>query len=320
MENIEKQITGDWIDLREASKDLYSLVEYLKPERNTLNRLITQVNGSIEEGIIEYKYASLMPVFMALENMKYQSLNAEEMYKQELNTKALLLIISLQRMLSQGAVPLSTSKTKAEKQILDIDVTTIVSAIKARINKNPEIKQHPAVKQILIQINRYQREYEKMRELLPKIKFEVLPSFLSNFINVFDSIFTSIRKNYSEIIAEEEEKEKDKRVTHLLPVLPMKKITPIFETQAREISRMRSVLSFAREERYKTREILVKLYNDKTKILETIDRERTAYKGLCANLPPLPIEENLRRNCYSRILMEFKKEIVILLQRIIKSY
>ncbi len=320
MENIDKRITGDWIDLREASKNFYSLVEYLKPDKNTLNKLINQINSSIEEGLIEYKYSSLMPVFMALENMKYQSLNAEEMLKQEKNTQDLLLIISLQKMLSQGIISLSASKTKSERQFVNLDVTTIVSDIKTRIKNNPEVKQHPAIKQILVQINRYQREYEKMRELLPKIKFEAIYSFLNNFVQVFDSIFASIRKNYSEIISEEEQKEKRKKISHLLPVLSIKKLTPIFENQAKEISKIRSVLSFAREERYKTREILVRLYSDKNKILETINREKEAYKVLCNNIPPLPIEETLKKTCYQRIIGEFKKEISILLQKIMRSY
>ncbi len=315
----EKRITGDWIDLREASKDFYTLLEYLKPDKELIKKQINLINQSVEEGLIEYKYSILMEIFIALENMKYQSLNAQDIYKEEIKTKSLLLIISIQKMISQGILPLSTSKKKSKQKFIDIDVNSIVSDIKHKLKNSPEIKQHPAVKQILLQINRYQREYEKMKELLPKIKLDATYSFVNNFIQVFDAIFESIRKNYSQIISEEQQKEENKKIHNLLPILFLKKLTPIYETQAKEVSRICSILAFAREERYKTREAVVALYNEKPQIMNTIERERKAYIELCNSIANIELEKKLKSNCYSRILEELKREIIVTLQKALKE-
>ena len=69
MPETEKLITGDWIEIREASKDLYSLIAYFKPSADIINNQINLILDSVEGGLVEYKRLSLMPVFIALENI-----------------------------------------------------------------------------------------------------------------------------------------------------------------------------------------------------------------------------------------------------------
>ncbi|NOY07854.1 MAG: hypothetical protein GXP33_03315 [Spirochaetes bacterium] len=310
----EKLITGDWIEIREASKDLYSLIAYFKPSAEIINKQIELIRNSVEGGIVEYKRSSLMPVFIALENMKYQSLNAEEMYIQEINSKALLYVIVLQRMLCQGTVPLSADRTKKTRAIFDVDINTIVTDIKERLNRDPSIKNHPSVKKILMQVNLYRKEHNKLKELFNQIKTDKMASYLSNFVLSFDTIFSSIRKNYSDLLTEEETKVRKGQEIRILASLPLKKLTEIYTRQAREVSRIRSVLGYARSEKYKTREILVRLYQDKENILKTIDAEETSYKNLCRH------ENNLSPDdCFKRTELEFKKELLILLARTIRD-
>ena len=47
---------------------------------------------------------------------------------------------------------------------------------------------------------------------------------------------------------------------------------------------MRSTLSFAREEKYKTRAVLVSLYRERQDILGAVDVERQRYGQLCGDL------------------------------------
>ena len=312
----EKIVTGDWIDIREASKDLYTLISYFKPTAEEINRQIKAIKGSIEGGLIEYKRLSLNPVFIALENMKYQSLNAEEMYRQELNSKALLYVLVLQKMLAQKVIPLSTEKVKEPGEALDIDINAIIQDIRERINKDPSAKNNPSVKKILMQVNLYTKERNKLKELFYQIKSDKMAAYLSNFVKVFDAIFLSIRKNYSELLREEELRETKQQEVRILEIIPLKELADIYLRQVKEVSRISSTLRYARGEKYKTREILVKLFNDRENILKTITDEENISRKLCAKtgLQGLPVND-----CLKRLEREFKKEILLLLEKTLKE-
>ncbi len=311
---VEKKVTGDWIDLREASRDIYSLLDYLKIPIPEISRQAESIKSSVEEDLIEYKRASLLPIFLALENMKYQSLNTEEMFRQEKNSESLLLVIMVQRLLCMGVIQPSALRQRAEQKLVSEDVNTIIAIIRKRLEQNPSEKSNPAVKKILLQVSLYQKEHEKLKELFPKIKLDKMASYLSNFVQTFDTIFDSIRKNYSELLVEEAKKNRRIEDLPLLVSLPIKKMAAFYEKQAKEISRIRSTLAFARAERYRTREPLVALYNDKKRILDTIESEARFYREICEEHPVLKQE-----NCTKRLSREMRDEIVIILNRIIKS-
>ncbi|MCD6122751.1 MAG: hypothetical protein J7K04_13020 [Spirochaetales bacterium] len=314
----EKIITGDWIDTREASKDFYSLISYFKPSAEEIKRQIEAIRGSVEAGLTEYKRAGLIPVFIALENMKYQSLNAWEMYKQELNSKYLLYVIMLQKMLTQKTIPLSTEKVKESDESIDVDINTIIQDIRERINKDPASKNNPSVKKILMQVSLYTKERSKLKELFYQIKSDKIAAYLSNFVNVYDTIFLSIRKNYSELLREEKLKEKKQQEVRVLSLIPMKELTEIYSRQAKAVSRISSTLRYARAEKYKTREILVKLFNDRESILKTIKDEEEASGKICARTAAVLKGLSLNE-CSKKLKQEFKREILILLEKTLKE-
>jgi len=59
MIELERRISGDWIDLREAGKDQYTLIEFLKLSDQDLGRLAEELRGAVEEGLIEWKERGL---------------------------------------------------------------------------------------------------------------------------------------------------------------------------------------------------------------------------------------------------------------------
>jgi len=318
----EKLVTGDWIDIREASKDLYTLISYFKPTKEEVNRQISAIKGSIEGGLTEYKRASLIPVFITLENMKYQSLNAEEMYNQELNSKALLYVLILQKMLAQKVIPLSADRTKETNELLDVDINEIIQDIRERINKDPSSKNNPSVKKILMQVNLYTREHNKLKELFYQIKSDKMASYLSNFVKVFDTIFLSIRRTYSELLREEDLKEKKQQEVRILTLIPINKLAEIYLRQAKEVSRISSTLRYARAEKYKTREILVKLFNDKERTLRTITEEENVSRKICAQTAEQTaggLKGISLNDCLKKLEHEFKREILLLLDKTLRE-
>ena len=68
------------------------------------------------------------------------------------------------------------------------------------------------------------------------------------------------------------------------PVNPASYFAPLLLEQAQAISRASSTLSFAAEDKYKTREFLVALYQEKNDYLGLITKEQNAYTKICSEL------------------------------------
>ena len=106
-------------------------------------------------------------------------------------------------------------------------------------------------------------------------------SFLANFTRTFDGIVGSIRRHYAVLLQEEAAASKSRQPEFSLALLPLKDLAPLLAAQAREISRMRSTLAHAREEKYKTREVLVRLYDSRHQVLSLIEDELKMYRKIC---------------------------------------
>ena len=83
MIDLERRISGDWIDLREAGKDQYTLIEYLGMSSQALETLAEELRRAVEEGLIEYKGMILRRTFITLEAVQFQSVRFEELQARE---------------------------------------------------------------------------------------------------------------------------------------------------------------------------------------------------------------------------------------------
>ncbi len=309
---LQKKISGDWIDIRESANDQYTLNDILKISPNRLKELSHILKLDNEEGILEYKNSVLKPVFFSLEEMKYSSLSLEELEAHKNPLEELLFVILLQKMVCSGVIPLRRAKS-AKTPAENLEINLIIKDIKNRLKSNPGFKKHPAVKNIFMQISIYQKEKQKMSELLPTIQEDKRPTFKQNFQTSFDRIFESIRKNYTDILAEENAKEFDQESKRdLLKLLSIKTLCPSLTDQAREVSRLRSTLMFAVVDKYKTRESLVNLHKEKESFLKMIDREKDSYGKLCIEVGILETE-----SCVQRVSNRFRDELIRTLDRLV---
>jgi hypothetical protein len=310
MVELEKRITGDWIDLRGKANDFHALLETLAVPSSDLRGASETLRHSVEQGIIEFKRTLLMPVFATLETARYKSIPAEEMGRQEAALTVLLLAILTQRLLCADLLPMS--RPVEEKRVFGVEaleVGTILSDVNARIKQNPALRAHGAIKNILMQVQRYNGENQKMRELLPGIKPEMRTSFLANFTRTFDEIIGSIRKNYVTLLQEEVAGRKEQKAGFSLALLPLKELAPLLATQAKEIARIRSTLAHARDEKYKTRESLVHLYDGRQAAIKLVEDEQRVYKQLCQQLP------QGEPSCLQAMSNGFRDEIVMILEK-----
>ena len=285
MSDLEKRITGDWFDIREASQDLITLNSYFRIPEEEQREQIKKLSFSVEEGIVEYKRATLNPTFQMLENTKYQSLGMDVVGNQIRFSSALLYIVLIQRLFSEGTLKLSREKKKEETfSIEDLAFGDILEEINKRIKENPEFGKNNSVKMILMGVNRYRKERDTMKKLLPTIREENKRSFILNFKKTFDEIIDSIRRNYADILKEENPPTEDNR--NILELVSFKKTAPLLASQCQIISKIRSTLSFVKEEKYKTREVLIQLAGERKKILSLLDSEIRMYTGFSKELDP----------------------------------
>ena len=193
-----------------------------------------------------------------------------------------MLAVLVQRLIAQEQIPLSRRAEEHKSLgVEDMQVNVILADLKARVKGNPALRTDPAFKNVLMQVQVYNKENQKMRELLPTIKPEMQASFLANFTRTFDQIIGSIRRNYQAILAAEAREKKARQEVFSLALMPLKELTPFLTNQARELARMRSTLAFSREEKYKTREVLVRLYESRHDILRLVEDEVTIYRRMC---------------------------------------
>lgn len=282
MVDLERKISGDWIELKEAAGDIHTLLDHLALHPADLADAAARLRLSVEQGIVEYKRTSLSPVLVTLETARYKNLSVEEIGAQEKVLTPILFTVLVQRLIALEQLPLARkTEDKRSFGVEDMQVNVILADLKARVKGSPALRADPAFKNVLMQVQLYNRENQKMRELLPTIRPEMQTSFLANFTRTFDDIIGSIRRNYLSILAAEAEATRERQQGFSLAQVSLKEIAPFLTNQARELARMRSTLAFAREEKYRTREVLVRLYESRHDILRFIEDEVKLYRRLC---------------------------------------
>jgi hypothetical protein len=311
MSDLEKRISGDWIDLRERSNDLYELLEALAIPSYEMRAAANTLRFCVEQGLIEHKRTVLNTVYSVLEAARFTSIPGEDLAAQERSLGALLLVVLVQRLLCSSVIPLARQpEDKSAPGAEGIPVGAILSDVNARVKANPEMRTHGAVKNILMQVQRYNAENLKMRELLPTIKPEMRTAFLANFTRTFDEIIGAIRRQHAALLKEERTAERSRRETFSLAALPLKELVPLCAGQAKEIALVRSTLRHAREEKYKTREALVRLYDQRQTVLRLVEEEERAYRKVCQAAPPEGAE-----GCAASVGAAFRDEIVGILEK-----
>jgi hypothetical protein len=311
MSELEKRISGDWIDLREKSNDLYALLDALAIPSYEMRAAASTLRFCVEQGIIEFKRTLLSPVFSVLEAARFSTIASSELSTQERSLGVLLLVVLLQRLLCAETIPLA--RPPAEKRADGGEgpqVGIILADVNARVKADPGMRSQGAVKNILMLVQRYNGENQKMRELLPTIRPGMRTAFLANFTRTFDEIIGSIRRHYAALLHEEKAAEKARRETFSLSLLPLKDLAPLCAGQAKEIALIRSTLTHAREEKYKTRESLVRLYDRRQTALGLLDDEVREYRRVCMTAQPSNVE-----SCTLGTASAFRDEIVLILER-----
>ena len=191
--------------------------------------------------------------------------------------------------------PDGRSETPDEKQVEDqpaanvggqaqMGMKEVLEEIQQRIKVDPGLKQHPAVKNIFMQVGIYKKELENMQKLAPNILPKNKPAFLANFKQSFDKINEKIREHYR-VIQQKDVEAAAKEVVSTNPLknYDIKGLVKVFTEQSKEFAAVQSTLQFAASERYKTRDILATIIEKKERLDLLVASEVDGYSKLASN-------------------------------------
>jgi inorganic triphosphatase YgiF len=304
MQDLNKKITGDWFDIKENAENIYDLEDYFRFSAQELAKISQDIRLSVEEGIVEYKRKTLNPVFPFLETLKYDSRGFDSLPEQAARLTPLIYVLIIQRLIARGTIPLKRTKVEKEEG-REKDIKAIIQDINSRIQENQELANHPAVKHIFMQMNVYKKELGNLQNLAPNVPAEKKEQLLRNFKQTFDEINDRIQENYARVVQEEKQKIKDIVSASPLSQYDLKPLSRLFFNQAGEVSRVRSTITFAAQEGFKTRESLVRLADNRREVLQFFEDEAKRYRQMADG------DEQTART----ISKAFGKEIIYILDK-----
>jgi hypothetical protein len=279
MEDLKKNIAGEWFDIREKADDVYDLEEFYSPTKADLKQLIAEIRLCVEEGIVEYKKGTLLPLFTFLDSLKYDSRGLETLKAESTKLAPLLYSILMQRLICRGTIQLRKGKKGSDLKI-DKDIKEIIQEINEKVKENPGLNQHQAVKNIFMQMGMYKKELQDMKKLSPNIPPDKASAFFANFKGRFDTITQSIHENYASLLKEEQEKLREKSLANPLSAFDLLPLAKLCAAQAQQAARLRSTLNFAIKDGFRTREYLTNLLKEKASIMQPFDRESELYLSM----------------------------------------
>jgi virulence-associated protein VapD len=282
MESLEKQIAGDWYDVRRVIDDHHKFEDYLELTETDLRALLQGLRLSVERGTVELKRRILNTVFSFVDSLQFDTRSFQDFSRHVLDVRKATYLVLIQRAYCTGDIlPKkieSAEMDSFENAARQTEFKTIIENVRRRMAKSPSVKNHAMVKSILMQVSKYRRELENMKALAPNIPKEKAAAFTTNFKKTFEEITRKVQDYYAAILREEEAPAEEEPPKNMFQRFDLRTLGPFFAAQAQDLTRIRSVLSYAEKERYKTREILSTIGRKKEQSFALVERELKEYE------------------------------------------
>ncbi len=283
-DELTKRIKGDWFEIREGYDDIHTLEDVFGFSVEELSTIVSELRGSVENGVTEYKQRVLSSMFTYLESLQYDSKGFERLGERSKYISYLLYVVLIQRLIANGSIKIRTGEDHEaadEPSEQKMEIKDILREIQNRIAQDPSLKQDQAIKNIMMQIAKYRRELDNMKKLAPNILPEKQKAFYSNFKQTFEDIADKVREQYRTIQKRDEaEAAQEIPSTNPLKNGNLDSLEPVLTQQGKELSIVRSTLAFAARERYKTRDILTTITERKDRLNMLISSETSTYKTI----------------------------------------
>ncbi|TVR59726.1 MAG: hypothetical protein EA426_06655 [Spirochaetaceae bacterium] len=274
-----RRVTGDWIEIREAARDIDNLKKVIGVSEAVLTSHAAALRAAVEGGVVEFKKTVLRDVFAVLREVKYRTVDHAQLRRLEDSLGGSIFATLLQRLIADGTLPHAGAKKKPIAELDEMRITDVVAEIHARIDENPDIKMNQFVKNIILQVSKYKKELTTFKKLAADAPPEKKMQYARNFHTSFAEITQSVRHNFAELLKEEAA---EQRAAEADPLDrdEVKQFGKMYVEQARLMSEIRSSSVHAREEQLGLRELLAGLADREKQFFEPIDRENELYVAL----------------------------------------
>lgn len=280
MDLLEKKITGDWIEVRDKLTAPVRLKTYLKLDEARLSVVPQELRKASFEGLVESKRRMTDGVFNFLSRLAHMTPSQAEILNCEGEVRLVLFLICLENLFATGALKPSLELAQADGQNVPaaenkprVNVDQVLKEVTARLNDNPDLAKDPHVKNVLMEIQMYKKEYAQFVAMSPKIPDDRAPTFFANFKQRIDQILANVELHYQEILnADSAELHKDliRQEEEILINAPLHKLVT---AQAQELSIVRSTILHALHEGYQVRNLLLRLTQKKEPFAALLDEE-----------------------------------------------
>ncbi len=300
MASLEQVASGEWFEIRERLRHPRHLYEYLASSRYdeaaaaVLRKAASELERAIEGGVFEFRRHALAFLFSELAEAEFSSEVFARLGDLERHVTAMILASSCQRgqlsgdlafsgpahseQLDDGERVAPGNGTPAEEKTNTTtarDVNEIMSDIKEILAADPSARMNTAIKNILLQLQKYREEaatYRKLKEQATSYRLEM---YSKTFASTFKQIFESIRRNYSAFL-EEQQGSGSHRSDSPVRDLDVKAWVRILTGEIEELSFIRSTLLFVADKQSGMRGPLVRLARRREAVMATVDEEEEA--------------------------------------------
>ena len=300
MASLEQVASGEWFEIRERLRHPRQLHEYLVPSRlnepttAVVRQAASELERAIEGGVFEFRRHALAYLFNELAEAEFSSEVFAQLDDLGRHVNAMILAAGCQRGLLSGDLTFS-DPTGAEQSddtthavpgngipaeektspATASDVNEIMSDIKEILAADPSARMNTAIKNILLQLQKYREEAATFRKLKEQATSYRLEMYSKTFASTFKQIFESIRKNYTAFL-EEQQGGASHRVDSPVRDLDVKAWIRILTGEIEELSFVRSTLLFVADKQSGMREPLVRLSRRRQSVLAMVDEEEEA--------------------------------------------
>lgn len=289
MSDLDKQIAGDWYEIRSTLDDPDTLIDHLEISPEEFTGGAKQLRFSVDQGIIEYKGSLIHTMMAPLKSLKWDSKAITSLEREVRLAAMAVLTPAVQRLFAMKKLRLYSVRgeeieeepkaAEGDKENVP-DVKTIVAEVQEMVRQKPDLRTNSEVKRIMAQLKYYNTELEKMRSLEPNIPPEKKEGFRKNFQATFREIVEKIRGAYQTLIDEEFKENRPAENQPLLKRYDFSSLDNLFREQVRNAARIYSTIEFARKERFQMREILIELAAGEPYYIGLFSRELEMYKKL----------------------------------------
>lgn len=285
---LEQLVAGEWFEIRERLHRPEQLFDYLyledgheaDPAARTaaLDELARLLDESIEGGVFEVRRRVINLVFSQLAEAEFSSEVFTQLGALAGQLTGLVLVDACQRALLAQDMPFlqeTDDETETETDAEDgaqRDVNQIIADVKEIIQADPNAKMNAAIKNILLQLQKYREETATYRKLKEQANSYRLEMYSRTFAATFNQIFESIRKNYA-MFLEEQEETRRRAEPSVVQNLDTRAWTRSLQSHIETLSRARATLLFAMREHTGVREPIVRLSRRREELVAAVHAE-----------------------------------------------